>query len=319
VRVAVVSESFLPAVNGVTNSVLRMLEHFRRAGHQAMVIAPGPGPTRYAGAEVVRVPSVPLPRYRSFPLGLPSPRIEAILDAFAPDVVHLASPFALGAHGALAARRLGVPAVAAYQTDVAGWLASYRLGAAGPAMWRWLKRVHGWSALTLAPSTAAIEDLRRRDRGPAPPRRRPARLLAPGRGLRAVPPARRELERRARSLPVTFLGFVPDRARLAALLATADLVLSPGPVETFGLAALETLACGTPLVVSAGGALPELLAPGAGLPAAPSAEAMAAAVLELLDADLAACRLAARARAERFPWSAAVRGMLRVHRLEPAG
>jgi hypothetical protein len=127
VRVAVVSESFLPAVNGVTNSVLRVLEQFQRTGHRALVIAPGPGPGRYAEAEVIRMPSVPLPRYRSFPLGLPSPRIEAILDAFAPDVVHLASPFALGAHAAAAARRLGLPSVAAYQTDVAGWLSSYRL------------------------------------------------------------------------------------------------------------------------------------------------------------------------------------------------
>src|SRR5262245_50079049 len=117
----------------------------------------------------MRVRSVPLPRYRSFPLGLLSLRIEATLRRFAPDVVHLASPFALGAHGALAARRLGVPAVAAYQTDLAGWLSSYRLGAAGPAAWRWLARVHRWSALTLAPSTAAMEDLRRHDIGPLAP------------------------------------------------------------------------------------------------------------------------------------------------------
>jgi LmbE family N-acetylglucosaminyl deacetylase len=150
VRVAVVSESFLPAVNGVTNSVLRVLEHFQRHGHQALVIAPGRGPERYAGAEVVRVRSLPLPRYRSFPVGLPSPRIEPILRAFAPDVVHLASPFALGALGALAARRLGVPAVAVYQTDVAGFLSSYHLGVASPAAWRWLARLHGRAALTLA-------------------------------------------------------------------------------------------------------------------------------------------------------------------------
>ena len=167
VRVAVVSESFLPAVNGVTNSVLRVLEHLQRNGHEAVVIAPGRGRGEcHAGAAVVRVRSVPLPRYRSFRLGLPSPRIEATLRAFAPDVVHLASPFVLGAHGAAAACRLGVPVVAVYQTDVARFLSSYRLGVAAPLAWRWLARGHGWAALTLAPSRAAMEDLRHHGIGP---------------------------------------------------------------------------------------------------------------------------------------------------------
>ena len=129
-------------------------------------------------------------------------------------------------------------------------------------------------------------------------------------------PMRPALESAARDLPVTFLGFLSSRAALATLLATADAVLAPGPVETFGLAALEALACGTPLVVAASGALPELLAPGAGLAVKASADAMATAVRELLDTDPTARRCAARRRAEQFPWSAAVRGMLRVHGLE---
>jgi len=83
-----------------------------------------------------------------------------------------------------------------------------------------------------------------------------ARLVVAGDG-----PLRRRLERRAARdrLPVTFAGFLPDRTDLAALLASADVALAPGPAETFGLAALEALACGTPVVVSAESALPEVV------------------------------------------------------------
>ena len=72
VKIGIVTESFLPRINGVTNSVLRILEHFRARGHEAMVVAPGDGPTEYAGAPVVRVPAVPLPVYRTFPVALPT-------------------------------------------------------------------------------------------------------------------------------------------------------------------------------------------------------------------------------------------------------
>jgi phosphatidylinositol alpha 1,6-mannosyltransferase len=162
VRVAVVTESFLPEVNGVTNSVLRVLEHLQRRGHQALVVAPGRGGRAvYAGATVVRALSVPVPRYRSLSIGLPSPRLEAALRLFRPDVVHLASPVALGAHGVAVARRLAVPAVAVYQTDVAGFLARYGLGVAEPATWRWLQRIHRRAALTLAPSSHTVAALAR--------------------------------------------------------------------------------------------------------------------------------------------------------------
>ena len=68
VRVAIVTESFLPSANGVTTSVCRILEHFRDTGHEAVVIAPRPAPATYAGHRVHTVASVPV---RQFPVGLP--------------------------------------------------------------------------------------------------------------------------------------------------------------------------------------------------------------------------------------------------------
>ncbi|MGY4867245.1 glycosyltransferase family 4 protein [Mycolicibacterium elephantis] len=164
-RVAIVAESFLPNVNGVTNSVLRILEHLRRTGHEAFVIAPDtprghPRADRvHDGIRVHRVPSRMFPTVTSLPLGVPRPRMVGVLRGFDPDVVHLASPALLGYGGLHAARRLGVPTVAVYQTDIAGFAQSYGVAFAGRAAWAWTRHLHSRADRTLAPSTAAMEDL----------------------------------------------------------------------------------------------------------------------------------------------------------------
>ncbi|MFF9062321.1 glycosyltransferase [Streptomyces sp. NPDC014882] len=140
------------------------------------------------------------------------------------------------------------------------------------------------------------------------------------RGTRAVlvvagdGPLRGRLERRARErgLPVTFLGHVSDRGLLGALQACADVCLAPGPAETFGLAALEAMACGTPVVASASSALPEVIG-AAGATAADRGDAFADAVEQLLARPPAERRGAARARAEGFGWATAVEAFLAAH------
>jgi phosphatidylinositol alpha 1,6-mannosyltransferase len=82
-----------------------------------------------------------------------------VLRGFEPDVVHLASPALLGWGGMLAARHLAVPTVAVFQTDVAGFAESYGMGFASRAAWAWTRMVHNRADRTLAPSTAAMENL----------------------------------------------------------------------------------------------------------------------------------------------------------------
>jgi alpha-1,6-mannosyltransferase len=141
-----------------------------------------------------------------------------------------------------------------------------------------------------------------------------AELYRSGKSVRLVVagdgPRRAALQRRAAGLPVTFLGFVSGRTDVATLLATADVVLAPGPHETFGLAALEALASGTPVVVSRSSALPEIVQPNCGAAAADDARAFADGICRLLDAPEPSRRAAARTRAEEFPWPVAVTGML---------
>lgn len=164
-RVAIVTESFPPDVNGVANSVVRVADHLRARGHEPLVVAPAPSAgcrdvTGRLPYPVVRVPSVPMPGYPNFRLGLPSRRIAAAIQEHRTDVVHLASPFFLGGTGARVTARLGLPSVAVYQTDVAAYARLYRyFGWGESTAWRWLRQIHNGAGRTLAPSTAAATAL----------------------------------------------------------------------------------------------------------------------------------------------------------------
>lgn len=149
----------------------------------------------------------------------------------------------------------------------------------------------------------ALAELRRRGL--------PAVLVVAGDG-----PQRRSLQAQARGLPVRFLRHISDRGVLARLLATADVVIAPGPVETFGLSALEALASGTPVVVSSRSALPDIVGP-AGLTTEDDDASCADAVQSLLERDVTGRRQLARQQAERYGWPAAVRGFLDAHGLDP--
>ncbi|HEV3290139.1 MAG TPA: glycosyltransferase family 1 protein [Streptosporangiaceae bacterium] len=164
-RIAYVTESFPPDVNGVAHTAMRVAEHLLSRGHHPLVIAPEPAgglrrPDGAFGYPVVRVPSVALPLYPGLRIGLPGQSIRAEIAAHGTDLVHLAGPFVLGASGCAAARRLGLPVVAVYATDMAAYARAYHTGPVGQAIcWRRLRQLHNAAGRTLAPSTAAAADL----------------------------------------------------------------------------------------------------------------------------------------------------------------
>lgn len=158
-RIAVVTEAFLPQVNGVTNSVLRLLEYCRSQGHEVLVIAPesAGAPKSYAGYKIKHVPSISMKNL--IPMALPQKSLEPLLEGFAPDVIHLASPIFLGHYVTKIARKMGIPTVSVYQTDIAGFARHYKLTIAHSTLKRWVARIHSSSDLTLAPSKWACRDL----------------------------------------------------------------------------------------------------------------------------------------------------------------
>lgn len=161
-RVVIVTESFPPDVNGVAHCALQTARHLVDRGHAPLVVAPAPAPGNKLGSlapcPVVHVPSLPLPGYPQVRVALPSRRLAAAMIQHRADIVHLASPFVLGVRGMAAAARLGIPAVAVYQTDLAGYARTY-MGAGEAAAWRRIRSVHSAADLTLVPSSASMRDL----------------------------------------------------------------------------------------------------------------------------------------------------------------
>jgi len=146
-----------------------------------------------------------------------------------------------------------------------------------------------------------------------------ARLVYIGSG-----PLHKKLYDSSRDIPVTFWGYVANKNLLAQMIASADVSLAPGPIETFCLAALESLASGTPVVASETSAVGEFLTQDngdfVGLTAANNGAAFADAVQIILDEIKEDPTLSDRCRlqAEKFPWSATIYKLDTMHPVKAA-
>jgi glycosyltransferase involved in cell wall biosynthesis len=151
-RVAIITENFLPKLDGVTRTLARLLEYLQANGHRALLLGPESGMQEYAGAEVVGTAGFPLPFYPELKFNFFRPLFIRRLNEFQPDIVHLVDPVVLGAAGLAAARFLNKPVVSSYHTNMAAYCAYFGVPIFTRPMWAYNRLIHSQCALTFCPS-----------------------------------------------------------------------------------------------------------------------------------------------------------------------
>ncbi len=162
-RIAIVTDTFPPDVNGVAMTLERLTAGLIARGHEVEVIHPGiREPERRSGgfAEVC-VLGFPLPRYPFARLGMPRPvYLRRRWREQRPDVIYTATEGLLALSAVHAARGLGIPVVSGYHTHFPQYLSGYRLGLLEPMMVRYLRRLHNSTSCTLVPTRETERELR---------------------------------------------------------------------------------------------------------------------------------------------------------------
>lgn len=153
-RIAIITENFLPKVDGVTRTLARLLEHLSKTGHQVILLGPETNMATYAGADLVGTYGIPLFLYPELKFNFWRPKFTQKLMKFQPDVIHLVDPVFLGAFGLAVVRYYlpNVPIVSSYHTNLAVYCDHFGYGFMTSIMWRWNQYCHSFSRFTACPS-----------------------------------------------------------------------------------------------------------------------------------------------------------------------
>lgn len=160
-RVALITGSYNYIADGVALTLNRLVAYLLRHGVEVLVFAPvGPRAALIHEGELAPVASIPIPMRAEYRLALGLPAsARARLEAFAPDVVHIAIPDLLGRGAEAMAVRHGWPVIASYHTRYETYLKYYGFGFLEGLFGRWLGRFYDRCAEVLAPSPSMIEVL----------------------------------------------------------------------------------------------------------------------------------------------------------------
>lgn len=320
-RILIATDAWPPQVNGVVTALLNTIAGLRRLGHEVEIVSPEGFPT------------IPTPSYPEIPLALmPGRKVARRIDAFSPDIIHVATEGPIGNATRRHCIRRGLRFTSAYHTSFPEYVAA-RMGL--PVRWTsaWLRRFHAAAASVLVATDAMRGLLQSRGFAnvvecplgvdldlfrPSPERftdlPRPVftyvgrvavekdvaaflRLDLPGTKLVVGDgPQRPRLHKRFPG--AVFVGYKTG-GELASCYQRSDVFVFPSRTDTFGLVMLEAMACGVPVAaLPVRGPLDVVKDPSTGV----LDEDLRRAALRALDLE----RGRGRDYARRFPWDASV-------------
>lgn len=163
-RVAVVTETYPPEVNGVAMTVGRMVDGLLRRGHRVLLVRPrqgkGDAPANRDNFEEALQPGIPIPRYSQLRMGLPvKSALLRLWKANAPDIVHVVTEGPLGWSALNAAEILGIPVSTDFHTNFHAYSRHYGIGWLQKPILAYLRKFHNRGACTLVPTRALKEQL----------------------------------------------------------------------------------------------------------------------------------------------------------------
>lgn len=162
-RIALITETFPPEVNGVAMTNQRLVRGLIKKGHSVLLIKPRRKDAETSQDDSLKIHEVfgiPIPNYAGLKLGLPHPgELEQLFEAEQPDIVHIATEGPLGFSALRAARKLGIPASSTFHTNFQDYCADYGAAFAGRGMMAYLRWFHNACALTTVPDPSLIQRL----------------------------------------------------------------------------------------------------------------------------------------------------------------
>ncbi len=158
-RIVMVTETFLPKIDGIVTMISATVECLRARGDEVLLFAPSGGPAELHGARVIGLPSSPFPFYPELRIAPPRASMRRHIDEFRPDVLHLFEPSLLGIGGIYYAQVMHIPLVVSYHTNLPAYLHYYKMGFLQGAAWKLMQVRHGRADLNLCTSTPMMEEL----------------------------------------------------------------------------------------------------------------------------------------------------------------
>lgn len=158
-RIAIVTETFVPATDGICTRLANFVVCLRNLGHEVVVISPDLGIDDYKGIPVYGLETISLPLYGSRPWGLPSRKVKNIFRQFRPDIVHAVNPILLGTSAVYYANKMGIPLITSYHTHLPNYLDHYNMSVLKPLLWDYIRYWHTKSDLNITVSHSLMKEL----------------------------------------------------------------------------------------------------------------------------------------------------------------